>query len=681
MTTSAASTPSLVTVPTPSLENTQKALAYLRRAIEKMKALQAAERVLASIERVLLSRAPGRFDLAPLVTAINELNLALRNKDEDKAQEAMTAVGQALEAATQSLVARDTTIMPYHLRRYCEDDNVLLDLNALAALTSFYRSLPPTDANRGKYDFVITRLFSQPEPGHATRQRQLRISREQLTKRLTEMCLAWGETIVCAPEDAEKISQHIQQFDEFIAEVKEINKFEEMVSSAFFQRVRACKAQVGSLLYLPEISAVSIESNVIINNRFLTLIALESEAAQSASPALQNLADAFSDTYSNEPDEISVILRELHASTPNDKEAQIPVARLTNLMQLPLPLEAPPEPVTEPALPPPSAPIDETVETTETSATTTSPEDFVPPEPVATSEMDEELQALATDPDNQPLVTAYLKASPEARKLNLQHFLAALPDGDHAELASERKSRRKALGLIFQADQIVQPDLSEEAEPIADLEARAEKLLDQLGQISDEIRDQIKVTAKYEQNANYDVLLDVYNQLMTVRLRLQSALTRRNTNEPTDAVKSTQAAARRTKEANTAAAKNTDPQPNTQKVWRNRLVFTALALLLLAVGVHFGMSKRAEPKDDADVVRLDRSQLPHGDFFTEVKLHQELIICMVTQRWLELAAEDQKSKLREIFRYGQERGAERIILIAPKGTTVGFVTKDDVYVN
>jgi hypothetical protein len=680
MTTSAASTPSLVSPPAASSENKQKALAYLRRAIEKMKALQAAERVLANIERVLLSRAPGKFDLAPLVAAINELNLALRNKDEDKAQEAMTAVGQALEAATQSLVARDTTIMPYHLRRYCEDDNVLLDLNALAALTSFYRSLPSTDANRGKYDYVVTRLFSQPEPGCSTRLRQLRISREQLTKRLTEMCLAWGETIVRAPEDAEKIRQHIQHFDEFITEVKQISKFEELINSAFFQRVRACKAQVGNLLYLPEISAVSIESNVIINNRFLTLLERESEAATSASPALQNLADAFGAPYSNEPDEISVILRELQASAPSDEAAQAPVARLTNSIQLPLPLEAPPEPATAPDLPPP-APTDEAAETAEVSPAAVAPEDFVPAEPAAVSEMDEELQALAVDPDNQPLVAAYYKASPEARKLNLHNFLAALPDGDHAELASERKSRRKALSLILQADQIVQPDLSEEAEPIADLEARAEKLLDQLGQISDEIRDQIKVAAKYEQNANNDVLLDVYNQLMTVRLRLQSVLIRRSINDTADTISPAPAPTQRAAEVTAVVVKNTASQPGTQKMWRNGLIVAVMAALLIALGVHFGMSRRAKPKDDPAVVRLDRSQLPHGDFFTEVKLHQELMICMVTQRWLEMAASEQKVKLREIFNYGQERGVNRIILLAPKGTTVGFVTKDDIYVN
>jgi hypothetical protein len=680
MTTSAASTPSTASTTSPpglSSQSAQKALAYLRRAIEKMKALQAAERVLASLERVMLSRAPGKFDLIRLVTAINELNLALRSGEEDKVREAEATVHQELETAFQTLATRDAAIMPYHLRRFCEDDSTLLDLNALAALTSFYRALPPTEANRGKYDFVVTRLFSHPMPGCATRQRQLKINREQLTKRLTEMCVAWGETIVRDPADAPKISQFIEHFDAFIAEVKEIHQFEELVSRAFFQRVRDCKAQVGNWLYLPEVSAASIESNLIINNRFLTLLDIENEETQTVSPALQNLTDAFGDTYSNEPDEVSTILRELQASTQNDEAAQKRIARITSLLQIPIELEPPPEADAESALPLPPPPLvsepDETAEAL--------PELPFLPEPAVADEMDEQFQALAADPDNQPLVTAYLKASADARKLSLPSFLAPLPDGLHAELRSERKLRRVALSLILQADQITQTELNQDDDPIADRAARTETLLDQLGQMSDEIRDQIKVTAKYEQNANYDVLLDVYNQLMTARLRLQSAIVRRNSNEGASATRPTAASVRRSAKVNQAPASETKPPIPAQNPWRNRLLFAVVIALLLALGARFWTVKEPPPKDDADVVRLDRSQLPHGAFFTEAKLHQDLIICQVTTNWLELPADEQKAKLREVFNYGQERGAQRVILIAPKGTTVGFVTKDDVFVN
>ncbi|MBL8202834.1 MAG: hypothetical protein JNM09_01300 [Blastocatellia bacterium] len=672
MTTSATSTASTKSI----APQAQKALAYLRRAIEKMKALQAAERVMSSLERVMLNRIPDKLDFAPLVASINDLNIALRGVDEDKIREAVCIVNQEMEIVFQVLVARDAAIMPYHLRRFCEEETTSLDLNALAALTSFYRALPHTDANRGKYDFVVTRLFSNIDPGHSTRHRHLRISREQLAKRLTEMCLAWGETIVSDPADAHRISQSIQQFDEFIAEAKQINRFEELVNRTFFQRVRDLKTQVGSLLYLPEVTAASVESNVIINNRFLTLLEIESAELQAASPSLQSLTNAFSDTYSNEPDEISSILRELQTHAQNDNLAQERVSRLTHLLQISPPVIEREATLSNPSLLVPFAngfhPSPETL-----------PESVVSLEPEVAVEMDEQLQALAADPENQLLVTAYLHASAETRKLDLHSFLSPLPDGDHTELEGEGKIRRATLGLIFQADQIVQMELGKDCDPSADIEARIEKLFDQLGELSDKVRDYIKVTAKHEQNANYEVLLQVYNQLMTVRLRLQSAIVRRTTTEASDTVAPTEihASPSRVQEAPLTPEKTRRLKPGSQNNLRKWLVVAIIILLAVALGTNFLRSRKQEAKDDTDVTRLDRSQMPHGAFFTEVKLHQDLMICLVTQQWLELAASEQKVKLREIFTYGQGQGAQRIMLVNLKGTTVGFVSKDDVFVN
>ncbi len=681
MTTSAASptsTPAPAGLPPQMAQN---ALAYLRRAIEKMKSLQAVERVMANLERAMLNRVPDKFDLNLLVPAINALNLALREGDEDKVREAVFTVSEELDAALQSLVARDAAIMPYHLRRFCEEETTSLDLNALAALTSFYRALPHSETNRGKYDFVVTRLFSSVEPGRSTRvcsscdcsarHRHLRISREQLAKRLTEMCMAWGEVIARDPADAVNVSQSLEQFDHFIAEVKQINKFEELVSRAFFQRIRDFKAQVGALLYLPEVTAASVESNVIIANRFLTLLEIESEEIQAAPHALQSLAGAFSDTYSNEPDEISAILRELQANAQHDEVTQERVARLTTLLQIPAATKA---------APPPELFVAEF-----DGATHSPPGPAFVAAPVMTIEMDEELQAFAAEPENQPLLTAYGNASAEARRLDLHSFLAPLPNGDHEELKDESKSRRAALALIFQADNLIQIELGKECEPSVDIEARVEKLFDQLGQVSDEVRDRIKVAQKHEQNTNYEVLLHVYNQLMTARLRLQSAIVRRSASAntvadaPVDAPAPLVAKARQ--EVAPASVKSERQPPGARISLRQWLMIAAIVVLLAAVSVNFVMGKKQAAKDDADVVRLDRSQMPHGKFFTEAKLHRDLMICVVTQKWLELSAQEQKEKLQEILSFGQERGVQRVMLIAPKGTTVGFITKEEVFVN
>lgn len=674
--TTSASSPTATPAPAAGLppQMAQKALAYLRRAIEKMKALQAVERVLGSVERVMLNRVPDKLDLYLLVTAINALNLALREGDEDKVREAVFTVSQELEAVLESLVARDTTIMPYHLRRFCEEETTSLDLNALAALTSFYRVLPLSETNRGKYDFVVTRLFSHAEPGRSARHRHLRISREQLAKRLTEMCRAWGEVIAPDPADAVNIGKSIELFDHFMAEVKEIHKFEELVSRAFFQRIRDFKARIGALLYLPEVTAASVEANVAITNCFLTLLETESEAIQAAPQIMQSLAGAFSDTYSNESDEVAAILRELEASAQQDEVAQEHVARLTNLLQPPTTTKA----VPTLAIPP----IPESIAVEFDGAIEALPEPVFVAEPVVTAEPDEALQAFTLAPENQPLLAAYASASAEARRLDLYSFLAPLPKGDQEEGQEESTSRRAALALIFQADNLVQTELGKECNPGANIEARVEKLFDQLEHVSDEIRDQIQAVQKQGQNANYEVLLHVYNQLMTTRLRLQSAILRRSgTSENTTARTPAQIVAEASPKVAPTSMKSESKTPGARISLRQWLMIVVAVLLIAAFSLNFALTKKPKPKDDADVTRLDRSQMPHGAFFTEAKLHQELMICFVTQKWLELSAQEQKEKLRELLSFGQERGVQRVLLIDPKGTTVGFMTKEEVFVN
>ncbi len=670
MTTSAASTLAMPVLTGLPPHMAQPALAYLRRAIEKMKALQSVERVMSSVERVMLNRLPNKFDLGPVVTAINTLNVALREGDEDTVREAVFAVSQELEAAQQLLVTRDATIMPYHLRRFYEEEITSLDLNALAALTSFYRALPHSESNRGKYDFVVTRLFSHAEPGRSVRYRHLRISREQLAKRLTEMCLAWGEVVAPDPAEAVNVSKSIDLFDHFITEVQAIKKFDELVHHAFFQRIRDFKARIGALLYLPEVTAASVESNVVVTNCFLTLLETESETIKAAPEVMRSLAGAFGDTYSNEPSEVAAILHELEVSVQPNEAAQERVARLTHLLQHSQTPDATPE--LGAATQPQRASEPDTL-------AIGSPESDFAAHPDATGNQDEEFHPFTIALENQPLLTAYSNASAEARKLDLHSFLAPLPNGDHKASQGESKSRRAALALIFAADNLVVTELAPEQTPGANIEARSEVLFDQLEQVSDEVRDQIKLAQKHEQHTNYEVLLHVYNQIMTARLRLQSALVRRHSSEHSNTNNSSEAVAEAPAKAAPASA-NSEPPPSGGRIsLRQWLVGTTVALLLVAVFLNFGLSKKPEAKDDADVARLDRNQMPHGAFFTGAKIHQELMLCQVTPKWLELTAQERKGKLGELFSFGQEHGVQRVLLIDPKGTTIGFMTKEEVF--
>lgn len=657
----------------------KESLAYLRRAIERMKSLQATERVIACLERVVLNRVPEKFELKALIVAINSLNLAMREGDEAKVALTRDAVKEELETTLAQLVRRDEVIMPYDLRRFCEGDSSLLDLNSLAALTSFYRALPPSETSRSKYDFVITRLFSSAESGHSGRHRHLKVSREQITKRLTEMCQAWGETLDPSPAYLATTRATLQQFDDFIAEIKTIPTLEELISKSFFQRVRVFKAGLGNQLFWPAVTAASVEANITIANRFLLLLEAESEEMREVPEEIHSLADAFSDTYGNESSEISRILEELQIS--DQQAAQAHVSRYLRLLQVVTKEEEPgallPAPV--------ELPVQEMNDQSESASDLENTEAAS-----ALAAEGEELQVFAAPAENEDLLAAYRNASAEARKIDLHCFLSPLPDGEHEELRRESKTRRTALALIFCADQMVQHELGYDQQPENDIEGRVDKLFDDLGQCSDEMRELINVTHQHQQNANYEVLLHVNNQLMAARLRLQSAIVRRTVSEilPDDSQKEEITQRRPHKTAPKVIQKTTlheqdeTQKPLAQNARRKWLVIAGILLVIAAVGLRFAVPKEnATAKDDATVVRLAPKEVPSGQMFAEIKLHRDLLLCIVTENWLTLSSEDQKHRLQELLRFGQERGAVRVLLVDPKGTTVGIATKDDLYVN
>jgi hypothetical protein len=260
--------------------------------------------------------------------------------------------------------------------------------------------------------------------------------------------------------------------------------------------------------------------------------------------------------------------------------------------------------------------------------------------------------------------------------------LSPLPDGKPEEMKGESKWRRAALEVIFRADELVQTELGADCEPGTEIEARVDKLFDNLGQLSDEMRDLIKVTHKHEQNANYEVLLHVYNQLMAARLRLQSAIVRRSASELTQA--QAEPATRRNAARQQAADAASQDEPKATRVAAPRrwVMIVCTILMVASVGLHIAIpTSRQEAPDDAAVVQLNRSEMPSGDLFLEAKLHRDLMICIVAEKWLSLSAHEQKEKLGVLFAYGQERGTERILLLSGKGVTVGSITKNEVYVN
>lgn len=659
----------------------QEALASLRRAIEKMKSLQATERVIASIERASLNRVPEKFDLKQLVAAINELNLAIREGATDKIGAAKSLVSLEMETVCNTLIQRDEQIMPYHLRRFCDQDKSLLDLNAFASLTSFYRTLTYTEANRGKYDFVVTRLFTAPEPRLSSQHRYLRTNREQIAKRLTEMCAAWGEIIEPDTDNTDKIIEINSQFDEFITAIKQVTSLEELIGASFFQRVRDFKASVGAMIYIPEVTAGSVESNVMIANRFLTLLALESEEIREAPENVQVLADVFCGTYSNESTELSQLLNELQKSSSHpDYLSPKEGAQLSRLLQMAI----------QPAAAAPAAelPLPEIFVVEIDEFPDLVPEPAFTTTPAAQLEMDGELEALAASPENRAAIEAFLTSSIEVRRLEINSFLAPLPEDHQATLEGESELRREALQIILRADHLARTELADGCQLSNDIQARLNKLFEELERVSDETRVLIKETRKQEQPANNEVLLHVYNQLMGARLRLQSAIVRRSAQElaqtpgmqgqvqpsPLDvaALKLTE----EIEEENTSTQVMKGSGLPTSMKW---MITVGILLLATVLTLRFVvMHGEEKPKDDSSVVQLSRDQMPQGEFIAEVKLRRDLMLCTVDSKWSKLSADEKKEKFAELANFGKEKGAQTVMLIDGGGNTLGLASGGEI---
>ncbi len=664
------------TAATPAKEKNiaKDSLAFLRRSIEKMKSLQATERVLANVEKAVLNKVPEKFNLIPLSSAIHHLNEAIRLNDEVKIREANSGVSFALESIVNHLVQRDDHIQPYNMRRFCDQSDTILDLNAFAALTSFYRSLPHTEQNRGKYDFVVTRLFSTTIPGSNNKLRTLRTSREQVVKRLTEMCSAWGEDTRSWSSDAAKVTETNRCFDEFINEVRTITSLEEMADSSFFQRVRDFKANVGELLYLPEVTATSVETNIIIANRFTVLMEAENEEIREEPEAIQEIAAVYSDIYSSGSSDIARIIGELEGNSQQQGVVvRERVSRFTRLLQIAVKSEEGNK------LAPPPLPDEAFLVAVGAGDMASIPEPSFTTTPAAEEEMSPDLQLLCADAELKPLVESYMGSSSEVRKLDLHNFLSSLPED--SDFPEEMTLRRESLELILSADYLVRTELGKGCEPGDDIEDRVDRLFSQMERSSDDVRDLIKETRHKDQNANYEALLQVYNHLMGARLRMQSAIVRRTASElsQTEEAELAQNGSSETYQEPIVVATPKESLSSRFGVSKG-MIAAAILVFALAVAYKFLYFDTAEvPKDGASVIQLNRNDLPGSELLTQAKLNGDLLLCEVNGVWKALPSNTRTEKLQAIYDFAQTKGASVVMVVDSKGTTVGSANKSGVF--
>lgn len=257
-----------------NLSDKKEAEFFRRRAMEEVTFLQMVEHVMSGVEREQLKSAPKAYNDISVSQALHSFLQIASEGNKQKTAEAEFQLMQETQAWYFALIERDNLISVAALRRYCETTRPVLSTQAVAALARFYRNAPFTESVRGKFDMVITRLFSRDA---GNERRELLFSQEEIVAHLNELYADWRSIpATTKDQESEELLQALK-FADFLEEARKADCFEDLAKNDFFNRVRSLKASIGDKFFSPFIVAAVIESNIKIGNRYVELIEIERE--------------------------------------------------------------------------------------------------------------------------------------------------------------------------------------------------------------------------------------------------------------------------------------------------------------------------------------------------------------------------------------------------------------------
>lgn len=249
---------------------------YRKRAMDEVSSLQMVEHVLSGIEREHMKMTPVAFDDLNVKKALHKFLQVSADISSNEYSEAELHLMQETENWFSALAKRDANISVANVRRFCENSKPILSSQALMALARFYRNSPYSEPVRGKFDFVMTRLFSR-EIGEE--RRKLLFGRSEMIGHIRTLYSNWSSlALFPSGENADGVSQAVNTFHQFAAESLASETFDSLISSDFFNRIRLFKEETNEMFFASEVTAAAIECNVNIGNRFVDLIRKESRS-------------------------------------------------------------------------------------------------------------------------------------------------------------------------------------------------------------------------------------------------------------------------------------------------------------------------------------------------------------------------------------------------------------------
>ena len=263
---------------------------HRRRAMDEVSSLQMVEHVLSGIEREHMKMSPRTFDDLDVKQALHKYLQVNATTSAGESPDAEPALFRETEKWFSALSGRDGDISVANVRRFCENSRPVLSSQALIALARFYRNSPYSEAVRGKFDFVMTKLFSR-EVGDE--RRRLLFGRIEMLAHIKTLYSNWASLSLAAEgEDASPVAAIVVGFERFLQEAQAADSFDALITSDFFNRIRLFKESAAEIFFEPPVIAAAMECNVGIGNRFVDLVQIEREAAGGTS-----IEDKYGYTY------------------------------------------------------------------------------------------------------------------------------------------------------------------------------------------------------------------------------------------------------------------------------------------------------------------------------------------------------------------------------------------------
>jgi len=241
--------------------------------MDEVATLQMVEHVITGVEREQRKSLPQSYDDLTVKRALHDFLMIAENVDSPEHAQTEFQLMQETENWFSALAQRDRKISVAHLRRYCDTTKPSLSSQALIALARFYRNSPYSEAVRGKFDLVFTKLFSKDTENE---KRAAVFESEDLVSHIQELYAEWSSIpLYSTDEDDSELLVTAMKFQDFITEVQTADSFDELVRKEFFKRLKKVKEEASENFFAPVVVASAIESNIVVGNCYVDLIELE----------------------------------------------------------------------------------------------------------------------------------------------------------------------------------------------------------------------------------------------------------------------------------------------------------------------------------------------------------------------------------------------------------------------